>query len=78
MPKNKKITFQIIPSGHIHGETYCNIHHGNADITFTSETKKTVQSNLKAVRSMIKAIHEGRVKIVELDLNGEVKKEFKS
>lgn len=72
----KKITFNVIPSGHIHGEFYANIDKGNGEITFTSETKKTEQSNLKTIRSMVKAIHDGNYRIVKLDLNGEVVKEY--
>lgn len=72
----KKITFNIIPSGHIHGEFYANIDKGNGEITFTAENKKSEQSNLKTIRSMVKAIQCGNYRIVKRDLNDEIIKEY--
>lgn len=72
----KQITFNVIPSGHIHGEFYANIDKGNGEITFTSENKKSEQSNLKTIRSMVKAIQAGNYRIVKRDLNDEILKEY--
>lgn len=74
--KQKDVVFQIIESGHIHGETYCNIEHGNGEITFTSELKTTVKSNVTTARNMIKAIQSGRVRIEYVGLNGKVEKKY--
>lgn len=72
----KKVVFSINESGHILGETFANVEHGNGEITFTSETKKTVKANLKTITSMIKAIEEGHYRIVKRDLNGQIEKEY--
>ncbi len=72
----KQLTFNIIPSGHMPGETYANIDHGNGRIVFTSETKQSIQSNKKAIDRLIKAIKEDRYRIVLLDLNDQVIKQY--
>jgi len=74
--KKQDVVFRIQESGHIHGETFANIEHGNGEITFTSELKTTVKANVKTTREMIKAIQAGRVRIEYVGLNGEVEKKY--